>query len=93
MNNNFLALLPLIMGMKNNYNFADMMTALSGTEKGGDFSQNNPMLGLVMNMLRNNKSKEPPEEKPDRDRLEAIRNLSGQEVTDALKILLNSNLK
>ena len=49
---------------------------------------------MLMNMM-NNKQKQPKQaaSEPQKDKLEAIRNLSGEEVTEALKILLNSNLK
>ncbi len=89
-------LLPFLMGMKNggNNNLADMMSALSGNGQFNDQTQQNPMFSMLMNMM-NNKQKQSKQAAPEphKDKLEAIRNLSGEEVTEALKILLNSNLK
>ncbi|MGN1042627.1 MAG: hypothetical protein ACI4SK_03995 [Christensenellales bacterium] len=86
--NNLFMLLPFLMGMKNggNSNLADMMSALGGQNASQD---KNPMLSLIMNMM--NKSDKPsPQDAPVKDKLEAIKNLSGQEVTEALRILLNN---
>lgn len=96
MNNNLMMLLPFLMGMKNggNNNLADMMSALSGNGQFNDQTQQNPMFSMLMNMM-NSKQKQPKQaaSEPQKDKLEAIRNLSGEEVTEALKILLNSDLK
>ena len=96
MNTNLMMLLPFLMGMKNggNNNLADMMSALSGNGQFNDQTQQNPMFSMLMNMM-NNKQKQQKEPSPvsQKDKLEAIRNLSGEEVTEALKILLNSDLK
>ena len=96
MNTNLMMLLPFLMGMKNggNNNLADMMSALSGNGQINDQTQQNPMFSMLMNMMNNKqKRQKTPAPEPQKDKLEAIRNLSGEEVTEALKILLNSDLK
>lgn len=89
-------LLPFLMGMKNggNNNLADMMSALSANGQFNAQTQQNPMFSMLMNMMNNKqKQQKEPSSVSQKDKLEAIRNLSGEEVTEALKILLNSDLK
>lgn len=96
MNTNLMMLLPFLMGMKNggNNNLADMMSALSGNGQFNAQTQQNPMFSMLMNIMNNKqKQQKEPAPEPQKDKLEAIRNLSGEEVTEALKILLNSDLK
>ncbi len=64
-------------------NLFSMMNGKNGAEN-NPFG-NNPMLSMMMNMMGKNNQKQ--EEK---DIFHAIKNLSGEEVTRALKILLNS---
>ncbi len=96
MNTNLMMLLPFLMGMKNggNNNLADMMSALSANGQFNAQTQQNPMFSMLMNMMNNKqKQQKEPSSVSQKDKLEAIRNLSGEEVTEALKILLNSDLK
>jgi len=101
--NNIMMMLPFLMGMKNGGNMgnmAELMSALSGNAGGASIGQSgaaiNPMMSLFMNMMNKNGAKkeetppQAPPKKPEIDRFAAIRNLSGNEVTEALKILLNN---
>lgn len=89
--------LPFLMGMKNGggANMQDLMSMFSGMSGQNTSQGGNPMMSMLMNMMtkqRTQPQQAPPEPpRKEVDRFSAIRNLSGNDVTEALKILLNTN--